>query len=210
MRSTNIPVAKAPMSAFGVPFLPGPEVVLRRLGRPLPLIPRERPTLYYLELFQSLNQAHVRYLVAGGVALNLHGVPRMTADLDLALALDEPNLGAAVTALEGYGMASSLPVAARELVDPEKRRKWLKEKGLIAFPMHHPLRPFQAVDLLVNAPIEFEGAWTRRVVLDVAGTPVPVLGAGDLLALKRAAGRPQDLADADALERLIARKRGAP
>lgn len=70
--------------------------------------------------------------------------------------------------------------------------------------------PFQAVDLLVNAPLEFEEAWKRRVVLDVAGTPVPVLGAGDLLALKRAAGRPQDLADADALERLIARKRGAP
>ncbi|MDW7710972.1 MAG: hypothetical protein SCH98_10885 [Deferrisomatales bacterium] len=162
--------------------------------------------MYYLDIFRALHDGGVRYLVAGGVALNLHGVPRMTADLDLALALDGPNLEAALAALGDCGMSASLPVPAQDLLDPRRRREWLDEKGLVAFPMHHPQRPFQTVDLLVNAPLSFEEAWGRRMVLEVAGIPVPVLGAGDLIALKRAAGRPQDLADADALERLLARR----
>ena len=153
--------------------------------------------MYYLKLFQALNRAEVRYLVAGGVALNLHGVPRMTADLDLALALDDENIRAALAALQEYGMVTSLPVPVGDVLDPVKRREWLEHKGLIAFPLHHPLRPFEAVDLLVNATLDFEEVWDRRV---------PVLGAGDLLSLKRAAGRPQDLADADALERLLTRR----
>lgn len=166
--------------------------------------------MFYQEIFQALHRAGVRYLVAGGVALNLHGVPRMTADLDLAVALDRENLEAALDALAGQGLRPSLPVPARDVLDPAKRARWREEKNLVAFPLHSPTRPFEAVDLLIHADLDFEAAWGRRLAVQVAGVEVPVLGLDDLVALKRRAGRPQDLADADALLRLKARTQGNP
>lgn len=145
--------------------------------------------------------------MAGGVALNLHGVPRMTADLDLALALDAENVEAALAVLEERGLRPTLPVPPRDVLDPAKRELWRSDKNLVAFPFHNPARPFEAVDLLLHVDLDFEAAWERRTTVDAAGVEVAVLGIDDLLALKRKAARPQDLADADVLARLALRHR---
>jgi hypothetical protein len=50
--------------------------------------------MFYLDLFRCLHAHNVRYLLAGGLAMNLHGVPRMTMDVDLVLALDDENIDA--------------------------------------------------------------------------------------------------------------------
>ena len=55
-----------------------------------------RQMLDYLAIFRRLNEAGVRYAVAGGMAVNLHGIPRMTYDIDLVLRLDDRNLAAFV------------------------------------------------------------------------------------------------------------------
>ncbi len=44
--------------------------------------------MFYLEVFRALEEHKVRYLLVGGLAMNLHGVPRMTMDIDLVIALD--------------------------------------------------------------------------------------------------------------------------
>lgn len=43
-------------------------------------------------LFESLNNKSVRYLLCGGLAVNLYGIPRMTADIDLIIDWDEKNV----------------------------------------------------------------------------------------------------------------------
>lgn len=48
--------------------------------------------MFYLEVFRALEEHKVRYLLVGGLAMNLHGVPRMTMDIDLVIALDTKNL----------------------------------------------------------------------------------------------------------------------
>ena len=48
--------------------------------------------MFYYELFEALHKAHVRYLVVGGLSVNLHGVPRVTADVDLVIAMDRKNI----------------------------------------------------------------------------------------------------------------------
>jgi hypothetical protein len=166
--------------------------------------------MFYLEFFQALGEAKIRYLVAGGVALNLHGVPRMTADLDLLLALDADNLAVALAVFARQGLVPSLPVPAADLLDPANRLMWKQEKNLIAFPFHNPARPFECVDVLIHAPLDFDAAWSRRARRDVAGTEVPLLGLQDLIEQKRLAGRAQDLADVQALERLQRRKNCLP
>ena len=47
--------------------------------------------MFFLEFFRALEREGVRYLVVGGVAINLHGAERMTSDVDLMLALDAEN-----------------------------------------------------------------------------------------------------------------------
>ncbi len=48
--------------------------------------------MYYLQLFRCLDRHEVRYLLVGGLAMNLLGVPRLTMDVDIVLALDVVNL----------------------------------------------------------------------------------------------------------------------
>lgn len=50
--------------------------------------------MFYLDLFRCLHARNVRYVLAGGLAMNLHGVPRMTMDVDLVIALDDANVDA--------------------------------------------------------------------------------------------------------------------
>ena len=65
--------------------------------------------MFYLDLFGALAQHDVRYVVVGGLALNLHGVERATMDVDLVIALDAPNLGAAIDAFDTMGLVPVAP-----------------------------------------------------------------------------------------------------
>jgi hypothetical protein len=61
--------------------------------------------------------------------------------------------------------------------------------------------PPHRIDLMKGVPGgDFEAAWRTRVMLTVAEVPVPVVSRAELIRLKRASGRPQDLVDAENLE----------
>ncbi len=151
-------------------------------------------------VFAALQGAGVRYLVVGGVAVVLHGHPRFTADLDLVVALDPGNARAAIGALASLGYRPRAPVSGLLFADPEARRRWIEEKGLTVFSLWSPEHPATEIDLFVEEPFPFEAAWSRALVADLGAVQVPVAGLADLVALKRAAGRPRDLEDVRALE----------
>lgn len=155
-------------------------------------------------IFIALQAAHVRYLVVGGVAVVLHGSPRFTADLDLVIALEEANVRAALAALESLGYRPRAPVPAHQLADPEMRRSWIEDKGLTVFTLWSPGHPATEVDIFVEEPFPFDDAYARAVHADVGTSTVSVVSVADLIALKRRAGRPKDLADISALEALSA------
>ncbi len=68
-----------------------------------------------------------------------------------------------------------------------------------------PKNPMREVDLFVEHPIDFEGLWSRSAVVDIGGTEARIASIQDLIALKRLAGRPQDLQDIQALEGIVKR-----
>jgi hypothetical protein len=72
-------------------------------------------------IFAALEASGARYLVVGGVAVVLHGHPRFTADLDLAIALDPANVEAVLAALERLGYGPRAPVPLRAFADPDQR-----------------------------------------------------------------------------------------
>jgi len=155
------------------------------------------------EIFRALDEADVRYLVVGGVAVVLHGHPRFTADLDLLLDLAPSNAAAAIGALETLRYTPRAPVRAQDFASNEIRAAWIEEKGLTVFSLWSPNHPGTEVDLFVEEPFEFSDAWARR--LDVVlgdGTTVHVVGLDDLRFLKRNAGRPKDLDDIEKLDEI--------
>lgn len=152
----------------------------------------------------ALEEASARYLIVGGVAAVLHGHLRSTADLDLVLELKLSNVEAALNSLAKAGFQPLVPVALKDFADPEIRARWRREKNMIVFSSWHPEDPLFKIDLFVEEPLDFEAAWERRVRARLPGLEVSVVSLRDLIALKEAAGRPQDLADLEVLRRLEA------
>lgn len=159
--------------------------------------------MLYEALFRGLHAAQIRYLVVGAVAINLHGVPRMTADLDLMIELSEPNLDAFVKALSALGYRPRVPVAATDFLDPAKRREWQDSKSMVMFTWVHPDRPYEEIDVFLENPINFDAAYSKRKDLPVEDFTIPLAGVSDLITMKRLSGREQDSADVEALTRLL-------
>lgn len=151
------------------------------------------------QVLSALNTNGVRYLVVGGVAVVLHGHLRTTADLDLVVSLEPANARRAIQALTGLGYRPRAPVAAERFADAAERAAWIAEKGLTIFSLWSDRLPSLEVDLFVHEPFDFEQAWERRVTVSLDTTTATVVPLQDLLALKREARRPQDLADVEAL-----------
>jgi len=155
-------------------------------------------------IVESLETDDVRYMIAGGLAVVAHGFVRLTVDVDIVLDLSRENVLRAVRAFERVGYRPRVPVPFEGLSDPEERRRWADEKGMRVFSLFNPDSPLTEVDLFVQPPFaDFEAALARAVKLPIReGLEATFVGLVDLLALKRAAGRPKDLLDIENLERL--------
>jgi len=153
-------------------------------------------------VFLALHDGDVRFVVVGGVAVVLHGHPRMTADLDVAIDLSVGSPERAIAALSALGLVPRLPVEATDFADPIVRSRWVVERNLMVFTMWDPAEPLRQVDIFASDPIPFEGLWQRAVEVQLASVIVRVASIPDLITMKRAAGRPNDLADIEALEQL--------
>lgn len=155
-----------------------------------------------LDLLSALHQAGVDYVVVGGVAVVLRGHSRMTVDLDLALDLAADNVAGVLEVLKSAGLVPRLPVPAEQFADAAVRQEWVNERNLVAFTLHDPNDALREVDLLATTPIPFPALLAGSEVLIVDDVPVRVASVEHLITMKQSSGRPQDLADVDALSKL--------
>ena len=153
----------------------------------------------YLQLMRALETGGVAYAVAGGFAVVLHGVPRMTFDLDIVVDDDEANMQRLVRVLEHEGFRPRLPVALSELADANARKDWIETRNLIAFTVTHPTRTMEEVDIVLVAPVTWPEIDASRVFREIEGVRVPVVGRRLLRRMKLATGREKDRSDADLL-----------
>lgn len=159
-------------------------------------------------VFSALNASGTRYVIVGGLAVVLHGHPRLTADVDLVLDLEPAAARRALEALKGLGLKARAPVDPLAFADARQRESWISEKGMTVFSLFSPSNPLLIIDLFVREPLPFEGLWARAETLDLGGTKVRVASLDDLIAMKKAVGRPQDLMDIEALGALRQKRRG--
>jgi nucleotidyltransferase DUF2204 len=140
-------------------------------------------------ILADLNAAGVRYVVVGGIAVIRHGVVRATKDLDVIVAADAMT-AAAITrlVLEWRATRPDGSAETRSLPSP-------------GWPLH--LRTDHGlVDLLADQPppLDLGGLLARSDERRVDGAVAAICSLADLVALKRAAGRPTDLEDLGRLE----------
>lgn len=131
--------------------------------------------MYYEDVFNQLNNKKVRYLVVGGIAVNLYGVPRATMDLGLMVETSKTNLSKLIAVLEELGYKPKVPAKASELADPKKRKIWREEKHMIVFSFIHLQLPYQQIDIFLDNPMDFEEASRARYLTTAKRIKIPLL-----------------------------------
>lgn len=159
--------------------------------------------MFYLDLFRALQEQKVRYLVVGGVAVNLHGIGRLTVDVDLMLALDAQNLERFVSVARRFPLKPVVPVELEDFADAGKVNEWIEKKGMLAFALRSADPATPTVDILVKPVVPFEEAWARRVQRAVENVAIPIAAIEDIIRLKTGTGRQKDEADIKALRQLL-------
>jgi len=159
--------------------------------------------LYYEDVFRKLQDKKVRYLLIGGVAVNLWGIERATGDIDVAIALDTDNTLNFIAAVKELGFTPKVPVKPEEFADPKKRKEWQEEKDMKVFSFQHPDNPFVLIDVMINNPFNFEEMYSRRATIDSRGVKLSVAAVDDIIKLKEIAGREQDISDIEALRKFV-------
>jgi len=152
---------------------------------------------------RALNEAGVRYLIVGGVAVNVHGYVRLTMDLDLVIQLRPENIVTAWEAMEKIGYRARIPVSAREFADEKKRELWCREKGMLVLQFWSDEHRRTQVDVFVREPFDFDREHATAPHHEITpGVIARVVGWDTLIQMKKEAGRLKDLADLDMLEKI--------
>ena len=137
------------------------------------------------EVFASFQKHDVRYLVIGGVAAVLYGVPRATFDLDILIEAEPRNARRLLAALIDAGLGTA------HLITPEE----LLAQEITVF------KDRVRIDVQTSTlGLEFSEAWRRRVTMKFQQQKFYVVDRQDLIASKRAAARKVDLEDVRILE----------
>jgi hypothetical protein len=154
----------------------------------------------FIGLFTLLAVARVRFVVVGGLALLLHGLDRLTADVDLVIDLSTDATRDAVLALTGYRPMA--PVDTMALADPVQRAEWQTLRGMQVFSFWDSTNERPTVDIMLAPVVSFTELYAEASVVSIGDTEVHVASIPHLIRMKEAAGRAQDLTD---LERLRAK-----
>jgi len=135
-----------------------------------------------------LNKNRIPYLVIGGIAVNLHGLIRLTRDLDLMIDLTKKHLEKFINVMGSLDYSTSVP-----------KYKWPK---LTAIAFEHKGDPTKRVDIFLKNPMDFKRAHKRRKVFTVEGIRISCISLNDLIRLKSKVDRVRDWIDVGSLKRM--------
>lgn len=143
------------------------------------------------ELVDAFNAIKLKYALIGGYALALHGLVRATMDVDFILTLKQSDFELAEQTLQKLGLQSRLPIRAQELF--KMREEYIQKRNLLAWSFVDYADPCRQVDILITKDL----ANLQTEKISVAGRKISVATLNEILKMKQAAGRPQDLIDVE-------------
>jgi len=136
-------------------------------------------------VFKSFQQHEVKYVVIGGIAAVLYGVPRATFDLDILIEASPENSRRLLDALIEAGMGTAALTNVEEILSNE----------ITIF------KDRVRIDVQISTPgLCFKEAWKKKKTMEYQGQAFHVVSLNHLISSKKAAGRDVDLEDVRLLE----------
>ncbi|MFQ5686413.1 MAG: DUF6036 family nucleotidyltransferase [Candidatus Scalindua sp.] len=151
--------------------------------------------MYYFEILERLYKNDVRYLIVGGLSVNLYGIPRVTQDIDIVIAMNKENVLKLTSTLIETGYVPRLPVSPDDLANPDKVKDWTENKNLKAFSFYHKKDNYKVIDIVLVHPLNFEMSFKNRTVKKAKDTDIYLASIDDVIKMKEFSGRTQDLSD---------------
>ena len=155
-------------------------------------------------IVRALKEAGVRYLIAGGLAVNAHGYLRFTKDADFVIELIPDNIKRVFRALEPLGYTPLAPVTAEQFADPTIRNSWIQDKHMQVLQLWSDRHRETSIDIFVHEPFPFEEEYAKAFLKPLYGTlEVRFVSLTTLIKMKEVAGREQDRIDLEHLRMML-------
>jgi hypothetical protein len=151
--------------------------------------------MFIHDICSALEKAKVSYAIVGGYAVALHGAVRGTVDVDVVIEWSLKNLEDTEKAFKQIGLVSLIPITAETLF--HFRDEYIQNRNLIAWNFYDPSNPLNQVDVVIN--YDLKSARHTKTIKNSLGV-IRILSLNDLIKMKEASGRPQDLEDVKALD----------
>jgi hypothetical protein len=157
--------------------------------------------IIYEEILREFQKHKVKYVLVGGIAVNLLGSLRSTADMDILVEMTDANLTKVVSILKKKGYRVKQPVDPMGIADRKKREDWIKNKHMKAFNFYKE-DEFKEVDIIIESPVSFEEAEDDMVRVRSGHITIPVISIDKLIKMKKDTGRSVDRLDIEELKKI--------
>ncbi|MFC1594449.1 nucleotidyltransferase domain-containing protein [Candidatus Omnitrophota bacterium] len=158
--------------------------------------------IIYEDILRAFQRQKVKYIITGGIAVNLLGSLRTTADLDILVEMSDSNLAKAVSILKKKGYRIKQPIDPIGIADKKTREDWIRNKHLKAMNFYKAGGALKEVDIIIDSPVSYTKAQASKVTIKSDDIALPVISIDNLIVMKKKAARESDTADIKELQRI--------
>ncbi len=162
--------------------------------------------ILYEEILREFQKEKIKYILVGGIALNLLGVERATHDMDILVEMTDDNLAKVVSILGNKGYKVKQPVDPMGIADKKIRADWIYNKNMKAFNFYKE-DEMKEVDIIIDSPVQYSEARKNAVRIKSWPLTLPVISIKKLIKMKKDTGRAVDQLDVESLKKIEKLKR---
>jgi hypothetical protein len=146
---------------------------------------------YYEQILSALVDAKVDFIVGGGVACVLHGVERVTMDVDVAVAMNPENFTRFLSVMEDLGLKPRVPIDPRSLLDLKILKSIIEKKQALVFSFLDPGLPVRHIDIFLRSDLSHAALSPHVDLVEFNGRMLKLVSMKKLLEIKLAIQPPR-------------------
>ena len=162
--------------------------------------------IIYEEILRDFQKKRIKYILVGGIAVNLLGGLRVTNDLDMLVKMSDENLADLVKILKKHKFRVKQPVDPMGIANKRTREDWIRNKHMKAFNFYKDGGK-QEVDIIIESPVSYEEAARSAMYIKTKGIRLPLVSIDNLIKMKKKSNREIDKFDIRELKKIKKLKR---
>jgi len=162
--------------------------------------------ILYGEILRAFQKEKVKYVLVGGIAVNLLGSLRSTADMDILVEMSNGNLRKVVSILKRKGYCVKQPIDPMGIANEKIRNDWIHNKHMKAFNFYKE-DELKEVDIIIESPVSYHEAKKDALRIKIEDTILPIISIDNLIKMKKNTGRSVDRFDIEELRKIKKLKR---